>query len=263
MNAPLSAPLIESRLPLTAAQLGIWLGQQLDMDNPLYWTAEAVELHGAYDIVRLQRAIAAVLNDTEILHMRIAHDESGMPYQYRVNEVFDHVIPTLDFSEHADPRQAAWQWMQAERLCQLPDDGQPLYATTLLILGTQNCVWYLRTHHVIMDGYAYSLLLNRVADAYEANGIKSMQCASLTDIVQEDQRYQVSDGCRDSRDFWLAQLRTADHEAGTVRPLAPLSHTVIHAEVILDASVDGVAPGQACVFYDGDHMLGGGWIVRG
>ena len=239
MNAPLSAPLIESRLPLTAAQLGIWLGQQLDMDNPLYWTAEAVELHGAYDIVRLQRAIAAVLNDTEILHMRIAHDESGMPYQYRVNEVFDHVIPTLDFSEHADPRQAAWQWMQAERLCQLPDDGQPLYATTLLILGTQNCVWYLRTHHVIMDGYAYSLLLNRVADAYEANGIKSMQCASLTDIVQEDQRYQVSDGCRDSRDFWLAQLRTADHEAGTVRPLAPLSHTVIHAEVILDATDKG------------------------
>ena len=35
------------------------------------------------------------------------------------------------------------------------------------------------------------------------------------------------------------------------------------AEVILDASVDGVAPGQACVFYDGDHMLGGGWIIRG
>lgn len=35
------------------------------------------------------------------------------------------------------------------------------------------------------------------------------------------------------------------------------------AEVILDSSVDGVAPGQACVFYDGDHMLGGGWIVRG
>lgn len=34
------------------------------------------------------------------------------------------------------------------------------------------------------------------------------------------------------------------------------------ARVVLDAPVEGVAPGQACVFYDGDRMLGGGWIVR-
>ncbi|MGH6660181.1 MAG: aminomethyltransferase beta-barrel domain-containing protein, partial [Rhodospirillales bacterium] len=24
----------------------------------------------------------------------------------------------------------------------------------------------------------------------------------------------------------------------------------------------GIAPGQACVFYDGDRVLGGGWIRR-
>lgn len=34
------------------------------------------------------------------------------------------------------------------------------------------------------------------------------------------------------------------------------------ARVVLDAPVDGVAPGQACVFYDGERMLGGGWITR-
>ena len=34
------------------------------------------------------------------------------------------------------------------------------------------------------------------------------------------------------------------------------------AEVVLDAPLAGVAPGQACVFYDGDRVLGGGWICR-
>jgi len=34
------------------------------------------------------------------------------------------------------------------------------------------------------------------------------------------------------------------------------------AVVALDAPVDGVAPGQACVFYDGERLLGGGWITR-
>ncbi len=34
------------------------------------------------------------------------------------------------------------------------------------------------------------------------------------------------------------------------------------AEVMLETPQLGVAPGQACVFYDGDRVLGGGWIAR-
>ena len=34
------------------------------------------------------------------------------------------------------------------------------------------------------------------------------------------------------------------------------------AEVELDEPEPGVAPGQACVIYDGDRVLGGGWIAR-
>ncbi len=33
-------------------------------------------------------------------------------------------------------------------------------------------------------------------------------------------------------------------------------------EAVLDAPALGVAPGQACVCYDGSRMLGGGWILR-
>jgi tRNA-specific 2-thiouridylase len=34
------------------------------------------------------------------------------------------------------------------------------------------------------------------------------------------------------------------------------------AEVVLAAPQNAVAPGQACVFYDGERVLGGGWITR-
>jgi tRNA-specific 2-thiouridylase len=43
------------------------------------------------------------------------------------------------------------------------------------------------------------------------------------------------------------------------RPSAPHSTT---AEIILDEPQAGIAPGQACVFYDQDRVLGGGWIRR-
>ncbi len=33
------------------------------------------------------------------------------------------------------------------------------------------------------------------------------------------------------------------------------------ARVELLAPEDAVAPGQGCVFYDGSHVLGGGWIA--
>ena len=32
--------------------------------------------------------------------------------------------------------------------------------------------------------------------------------------------------------------------------------------VRLDEPQFGISPGQACVFYDGDRVLGGGWILR-
>jgi tRNA-specific 2-thiouridylase len=34
------------------------------------------------------------------------------------------------------------------------------------------------------------------------------------------------------------------------------------ASILLDAPEEAVAPGQACVFYDGERVLGGGWITR-
>ena len=35
-----------------------------------------------------------------------------------------------------------------------------------------------------------------------------------------------------------------------------------NATVILDERQFGISPGQACVVYDKDRVLGGGWILR-
>jgi tRNA-specific 2-thiouridylase len=50
----------------------------------------------------------------------------------------------------------------------------------------------------------------------------------------------------------------------STRPPAPANLTLGEngaAEVTLHGVEEGVSPGQACVFYDGDRVLGGGWIA--
>jgi tRNA-specific 2-thiouridylase len=51
----------------------------------------------------------------------------------------------------------------------------------------------------------------------------------------------------------------------STRPPAPATVT-LHADggatVTLDEPEEAVAPGQACVFYNGERVLGGGWVTR-
>ena len=56
----------------------------------------------------------------------------------------------------------------------------------------------------------------------------------------------------------LVQIRSR-HEAVEAEIVAGDRGT---AEVRFDAPVSAPTPGQAAVFYDGDRLLGGGWIVR-
>lgn len=69
---------------------------------------------------------------------------------------------------------------------------------------------------------------------------------------------------------WLDQTDlTEDARAVTVKvrsttePVgAAISHQGDRTVVEFDQPQEGVAPGQACVVYDGDRVLGGGWIKR-
>ncbi|HEV8030188.1 MAG TPA: tRNA 2-thiouridine(34) synthase MnmA [Stellaceae bacterium] len=57
----------------------------------------------------------------------------------------------------------------------------------------------------------------------------------------------------------MAKLRS------TQPPVPAMLHTAFHdgeAELVLDGPAGAVAPGQAAVLYDGERVLGGGWIRR-
>jgi tRNA-specific 2-thiouridylase len=54
--------------------------------------------------------------------------------------------------------------------------------------------------------------------------------------------------------------RTVQVKCRSMQP--PVAARIEGDEVVLDEPLAGIAPGQACVFYDGTRVLGGGWITR-
>jgi nonribosomal peptide synthetase MxcG len=116
-------------LPLSAAQAGIWLGQQLDPSNPAYNTAECIEILGNIKPAAFERAVRLAVGEAEALHARFVMD--GDEPRQVLEPSADWEMPVIDLSAVPDPWQAAQAWMTAD-LGKVIDLSQgPLFAQAL------------------------------------------------------------------------------------------------------------------------------------
>ncbi|MEC5385433.1 AMP-binding protein [Uliginosibacterium sp. H3] len=206
------------RLPLSAAQLGIWLGQQLDPASPSYWTAEAIVLDGELDVAAFEAALSGAIDECEALHVRFRADDAAsdeVVWQVPVREAWS--LRHIDLSARGDLARcelAAQRWLydDLQRTADLAHGA--LFATALLRLAPQRHLWTLRVHHVALDGYGYALLQRRVAALYaRATGVQiddqfSKPRATLAAVIEEAREYQQHASAAD-RAFWTARLAGA------------------------------------------------------
>ena len=144
-------------LPLSAAQAGIWLGQQLDPSNPAYNTGECIEILGAVDPAAFERAVRLAVGEAEALHARFVMD--GDEPRQVLSPSTDWEMPVIDLSAAPDPWQAAHAWMMEDLGGTVIDLAQgPLFAQALFKAADDRWFWYQRIHHIAMDGFGYSLL---------------------------------------------------------------------------------------------------------
>lgn len=215
--------------PLTQAQQGIWLGQQMDITSPRYNTAEYIELRGNINMPLFEQALREQVDQTFGLHLRFVQTGQGPQQRW---EQTRWQLEHIDFSGTAgqstgqSTMQAAQVWMQHD-LTQWVDLQQgPMFKQALLTLGTGHYLWYQRIHHIACDGFAFALLTQAVAEAYSAlvdNNSKGVNrinnsADAFDDIIREDQAYCSSTRFTRDRDFWLATLPARVDNTGQSRP---------------------------------------------
>ena len=102
-----------TRLPLVAAQPGIWMAERLSTLPGAWSVAHYVELRGALDPTLLGKAIVAGLQQADTLSLRF-EEEEGEVWQWLAADRTFAEPSIIDLRTAPDPHRAATERMQAE-----------------------------------------------------------------------------------------------------------------------------------------------------
>ena len=198
-----------TRLPLVAAQPGIWMAERLSTLPGAWSVAHYVELRGALDPALLGKAIVAGLQQADTLSLRF-EEEEGEVWQWLAAERTFGEPPIVDLRTAPDPHRAATERMQADLAQDLRvDGGNPLVCHQLLRVGDDRWYWYQRYHHLLVDGFSFPAITRQIAAIYRAwqrgEATPESPFTSFAEVVDEYQRYAGSEAWQRDKAFWQAQ----------------------------------------------------------
>ncbi|HCI6361038.1 TPA: enterobactin non-ribosomal peptide synthetase EntF [Klebsiella pneumoniae] len=198
-----------TRLPLVAAQPGIWMAERLSTLPGAWSVAHYVELRGALDPTLLGKAIVAGLQQADTLSLRF-EDEEGEVWQWLAADRTFAEPSIIDLRTAPDPHRAATERMQADLAQDLcVDGGNPLVCHQLLRVGDDRWYWYQRYHHLLVDGFSFPAITRQIAAIYRAwqrgEATPESPFTPFAEVVDEYQRYAGSEAWQRDKAFWQAQ----------------------------------------------------------
>lgn len=196
-------------LPLTPAQLDFWEEFTLHPEQPFSTVAHVTELRGAVDEVALSRAITLTMVETQAFALRFGADAEAHPPRQRYDPQWVPELNRIDLQAQADPYQAAMRLMQADVEQPMDLCRQPVAAVWLLKLGPARFIWYLRAHHIVIDGFGMALVEHRCATLYThflGNGAAGQALGTFSAFQHHELAYADSERCSKDRHFWQRYL---------------------------------------------------------
>nr|AWX24482.1 non-ribosomal peptide synthetase [Streptomyces conglobatus] len=232
--------------PLSGAQEGIWFAQRLDPANAAYNTGESTEIHGPVDTGLFETALRRAIAEAETFGLRFTETEDGPRALLPPagdggagGDGHDWPLHRVDVSAEPDPRAAADAWMRADLATPVDLTEGPLFTEALFTLAPDRFLWYQRAHHILLDGYGYTLVARRVAEIYsalEAGRDPGRGFPSLTRLLSEETAYRASERFAADRAFWTERFADAPGAVSLAEGTAPPSPASLRRATILGAA---------------------------
>ncbi|UFS99808.1 non-ribosomal peptide synthetase [Nocardia huaxiensis] len=237
MTRELAAEQTATVFPLSPAQLGMWLAQQLDPSVPLS-EAQYIEMRGPLDIDTLRRVGAVAAREFGSGVLRLAEIE-GRPYQV-VDPNLQPVVDILDFSDRPDPVAAALEWMRAEVATPIDLLGGRTTVSAVIRVGEQHHLCYSRVHHVVLDGFGSATMIYRIAELYNAavrgEPAPPATAAALLEVHEAELAYRESSRYVSDQRYWREITDGMPQRCSLVSATTPACALAREARAQLDDS---------------------------
>ncbi|WP_158226867.1 condensation domain-containing protein [Amycolatopsis vastitatis] len=202
-------------LRLLTAQAEVWVAHEVDSESPQFNSGGYLELSGPLRRDLLDRAVERVDVECEALrvHPDLARtDVSGAPAA-GIAEAAGSGVEFVDLTGAAsvpDGKDAARSAMAADLDRPLRLGIDALVRMTLFRLAPEHHLFYLRIHHILLDGYGQVLYWRRLARVYSAlvtgNEPPPSSFGRLRELSGEERRYVGSADFARDRSYWLDRM---------------------------------------------------------
>lgn len=214
-----TSPSTVENFPIVGPQLGIWLADQLATKNNTFTVAQYVELCGDMDVVALQKAIQLGLAEADTVHSSYESKSDGavqmipsLPMLELPNEAIFIDLSLVDNSMGNIDEEQAISLMEND-IQQAPraSGSEQLYHHIIIKLtpknGKKRWFWYQRYHHLMVDGFSFTALTQRIAAIYSAlisnKVIGDSPFTPYSQVIAEYLTYEMSIKKEKDKKFWL------------------------------------------------------------
>jgi arthrofactin-type cyclic lipopeptide synthetase A len=203
----MEGPLCTERSALSLSQREIYFEHKLAPSSNRHTIGGFIQISGPLDAAVFLRALQDTLEENDTFGVRLCETRSEADVAYLRPSV---EVPVLDFS--ANPEVLS-DWMRKRFRERIDILGAPLFEFALLRESPTSHYWFIKAHHVIIDGWGISLLGQSVAAKYSAfhagRAPATVAPPPYADFVENDLRYLVTPAHAADRSYWRGVLAQA------------------------------------------------------
>jgi len=192
--------------PLSHAQQRIYFTEKKYPGTALNSIAYTMWFNEKYDMSVLAEAINVVLKTHEGLRLRIVDLNDG-PTQYAADYKRKN-FQCLKIQEDDQKQYDRWALVKTNKAFRFIDAD--LFEFVLIDFNDEQSGCYVKVHHIISDGWSFSILFKEIYEVYQAiiSGRKndSDKQPSYLDYLSAEKEYLASDQYKSDKEFWHALM---------------------------------------------------------
>ncbi|GAB2883343.1 amino acid adenylation domain-containing protein [Microbulbifer echini] len=226
--------------PLTTSQLDVFYHQQQLPDCPLYNICGYTVLRGQLNVPLLRRIYSQLSTkyDAFLLNFKVQDEK---PVQF-ITERKARDLELIDFTNDDDPEQSAKSYLESHFKTTFSIEIDCLVAMKILRLSEKEHWLITFGHHLVLDGWGGSNLLNVLGRTYSESVTKidrsdffgQFNVEQFLPTIIEDIKYQDGSKYSQSKKYWIEKFTTvpepllsrmvrSEHESGELVPSRKVS----------------------------------------